>query len=464
MATHHTTGGSAEGLGLFDTWSSKGQKYPGFKEVAYQWKSLDGHKGPFITIGTLKMMAGAVGANVSGSASFEKFEPCETIVVDRWGKTIGAPASVPMAATLPTPEPLAVPEVKTVAVHHLSNPLAQYSLRDKVDELERNIVGQVFILNNLALMGQAAVWYALANTGKTLILLWLLIQAIKANVIDPANVIYINMDDNGDGLLTKARLAAEYGFHMVADGHEGFEAKVFRERMQEMIDNDTARGVIVVLDTLKKFVDTMSKEKSSNFARVVRQFVMKGGSVIALAHANKNPTLDGRIVYSGTTDIVDDFDVAYTLKTIGTNEDAKVRFVEFTNIKRRGSVVSSAAYSFSTENSLSYNELLLSVEEVDRNQLPTIKQTTEVESDAVVMDAIAACINEGVNTKMKLADAASKRAKVSNRAALKIIEKYTGSDPVMHRWTFGVQERGAKVFQMLDVTAVGIPESSSTVA
>ncbi len=219
-----------------------------------------------------------------------------------------------------------------------------------------------------------------------------------------------------------------------------------------MINNDTARGVIVVLDTLKKFVDTMSKTKSSNFARVVRQFVMKGGTVLALAHANKNPSDDGEIVYSGTTDIVDDFDAAYTLRTVGTHEEAKVRVVEFKNIKRRGSVALNAVYSFSTETSLSYNELLLSVEEVDPSQVRTIKRAAELESDTAVIEAILSSISEGTNTKMKLADAAAKRADVSKRVALKVIEKYTGSDPAVHRWTFGVQERGAKVFQKLDGT------------
>lgn len=54
----------------------------------------------------------------------------------------------------------------------------------------------------------------------------------------------------------------------------------------------------------------MDNGKSSDFAKVIRQFSLKGGTVIALSHANKHPGADGRTVYSGTTDIVDDFDCA----------------------------------------------------------------------------------------------------------------------------------------------------------
>lgn len=57
MAIHHTTGGSKEGLNLWDSWSSKGEKYrPG--ECAATWKTF---KGSGITKATLFKMAKDVG-------------------------------------------------------------------------------------------------------------------------------------------------------------------------------------------------------------------------------------------------------------------------------------------------------------------------------------------------------------------------------------------------------------------
>jgi len=328
------------------------------------------------------------------------------------------------------------------------NPLAKYFIQD-VGELERNAVDGVAILGSLALMGQATVIYAKQNTGKTLLTLHLIVEGIKSTKFDPSKLVYINMDDDSRGLSVKARLAQEYGFQMVADGHNGFEAKDFRDAVEKMVKTDNARGVIIILDTLKKFVDTMNKAKSTDFARFVRQFVLKGGSVIALSHANKHPNSNGKTQYSGTTDIIDDFDCGYILTTISVDSIKQEKIVEFERIKGRGNVAATAAYSYSVEQNVTYNEILLSVQEVDHERLTPLKQAAIELSDAEIIAVLEGCINEGVNLKMKLVSAASERAKVSLRAALKVLEKYTGNDPTLHRWAFVVRERGAKVYQLL---------------
>ncbi len=51
---------------------------------------------------------------------------------------------------------------------------------------------------------------------------------------------------------------------------------------------------------------------------------------------------------------------------------------------------------------------------------------------------------------MILAETVAERSGISKRGALKIIDKYTGSDPEKHRWDFKVHERGAKKYQLLD--------------
>jgi len=336
------------------------------------------------------------------------------------------------------------------------NPLAKYYLRD-IDRLEKMAMEQVLILGNIALLGQATVIFAKQNTGKTLITLFLIIEGIKTGKFDPSKLIYINMDDDSNGLAVKARLAEEYGFQMVADGFHEFEAKAFRAAMVKMIEADTAQGVIIVLDTLKKFVNTMSKEKSSEFAKVIRQFVLKGGTVVALSHVNKNPGSDGKPIYSGTTDIIDDFDCGFTLMTISEDHDRHIKVVEFENIKRRGNVALNAAYCYTLESDISYNELLLSVQQIAPDQLVPIKFEAAVLSDAQMISIIEGCIKDGINSKMKLSEIAAERAKVSQRTALKIIDKYTGDDPAINRWSFAVRARGAKVFELLSRPAVQPP-------
>ena len=415
MAVFHATGGSDEGLALVDEWSSKGLKYKGIQDIEVQWRSFKADVEKPITIGSLIWMARQAGADTNA-------------IMQR---------SPVVAAGTAKSEPIAL------------SPLARFSLQDSLPDLEKQRVEQRLILGDIVLLGQATMIFAPPNVGKTLILLSLIIQAIKAGRIDPTKLFYINMDDNSSGLVDKVHLSVEFGFHMLADGHLGFRAEDFRLAMEDMIKANTASGVVVVLDTLKKFTNTMSKESSADFARVVRQFSLKGGTVIALHHANKNPGPNGKLKYAGTTDIVDDFDCVYALQAVADQTECQLRVVEFTNEKRRGDVAETAAYSYSIERGLPYSELLTTVQEVDPAQVGPLKQAAELASDAPVITAIAACIAEGINTKMKMSDAGSKRANVSTRVALRVIEQYTGEDLNQHHWRYIVGARGAQVFELL---------------
>lgn len=359
------------------------------------------------------------------------------------------PVQTSAAPAPPTPVSQLVPPATRMA-------LTRYFI-DDLDDLERQAQAQVPILGLIVLAGQATVIYAKHNTGKTLIMFSLIMHAIQNKVIDPEKLVYVNMDDNSTGLIEKARIAQEFGFHTVADGYNGFEAKSFWKAMRQMIETNTARGQVIILDTLKKFVNTMEKKESSEFAKLARKFVMKGGTIVALAHVNKRPGANGKPVYGGTTDILDDFDCGYTIDTIDENPDTCTKVVEFENIKRRGNVPLSACYDFSTETGISYNELLLSVREIAADDMDVLKREQSLVTDATVIAAIEACIREGTNTKMLLAESVAERASISKRQAIRIIEKYTGTDPDLHRWHFVVKDRGAKVFVLLEQPTVQVP-------
>ncbi len=443
MAIHHESGGSAAGFSLADGWSSQGTGYAGSDGVAVHWKSFKTDSAKKKTIGSLIMLARAAGADVAGIMNEygeDAFEDCQGVVVHQNGTSTPMAKAAQTNATSPSVAPTS---------ENAINPLERYFIHD-LAELERQAVNQVLILGCIILMGQASVIYAKQNTGKTLIILALIIAAIKAGKFDPSKLIYINMDDDSNGLAVKAGLAKEYGFEMVADGHHGFEAKAFRVAMENMITNNTAHGVIIVLDTLKKFVNTMDKEKSSSFAGVIRRFVLRGGTLIALAHANKHPDNYGKTIYSGTTDIIDDFDCGYTLTTISQDADAKLKVVLLENIKRRGAVALEVSYSYAYEQNIPYTELLMTVQKVNPDQVTSLKNAAEVQSDAVVIDAIESRITGGINTKMKLADAAAVQANCSRRNALKVLDKYTGDDSTIHRWRYVVGDRGAKLFELLE--------------
>ena len=128
---------------------------------------------------------------------------------------------------------------------------------------------------------------------------------------------YVAADDNPAGVLEKIEWLGPYGVHVLAPGFLDFDPKHLTKLLQEMIDQDKARNAFVILDTLKKAVSLMDKREASGFADFARRFVMRGGTFLGLAHTNKRTDKDGRPIFAGTSDILDDFDCAYTIMEVG---------------------------------------------------------------------------------------------------------------------------------------------------
>ena len=127
--------------------------------------------------------------------------------------------------------------------------------------------------------------------------------------------------------------------------------------------------------------------------------------------------------------------------------------MEFRNIKQRGNVAQSLAFSYSSQSEISYLERLLSVQLVDPAELAAARQVAELRSDSEIVAAIEQCIGEGINVKMDLVKEAAERLNIPRRAAQAVIDKYIGTTLGTHRWTFEVKARGAKVFALLTPAA-----------
>jgi hypothetical protein len=267
MAIFHETGGSDQGLAVAIAWSSRGDKYAGEGEIKNKWQSFGNFTGNPVTVGTIHKMPASKGVDwIDVCASLEPdFEPCEYTIIH------------------PNEQPLVAP----AGTNH---PLARYSLTGKLHQLEQEVDEQVLILGELALMGQITVIYAAPNTGKTLLTLWMLIAAIKFGNLNPSKVFYINVDDSLLGVITKLRLAEKYGFQMIAEGHRHFRADDLLSILTDQTNKDQSKGVVLILDTLKKFTDIMCKHESTTFSKAIRKFVMQGGTCIALAHVTSTQT------------------------------------------------------------------------------------------------------------------------------------------------------------------------------
>lgn len=331
-----------------------------------------------------------------------------------------------------------------------THPLEKYTICGMSAELGKYASEEVLILGQIALKGQTTVIYAAPNTGKTLLTIYLLIEAIKQKKIaDPSKVFYVNVDDTSNGLLDKLAYAEEYGFHMFAEGYNGFKAKNFLSELEQLTENNQVSGAILVFDTVKKFVNLMDKTKSSYFTVITRKFTSKGGTIIALAHTNKNLSPSGKPVPAGTSDLGDDFDCSYTLAQVGGINSAGNKTVCFENNKLRGNVAQTATYSYSNESTISYTERLMSVEALNQTQLDTMNRIEKMESASKNIDIVLGCITKGINKKMELIDAFSTISKMSKKAAVRFINEYTGDETANHKWSYTVGAHGTKTYAAL---------------
>ena len=334
--------------------------------------------------------------------------------------------------------------------------LSQFSLNGKSQAMRSKMMADKYVLGRIAILGQATAIYAKPNSGKTLLTLHLLIESVAAGNINGADVFYINADDTYKGLVQKLELAEKYGFWMLAPGHGNFDSDMLLRILQKMIEEGTATGKILILDTLKKFTDIMDKRVSSNFGKVMREFVSHGGTLIMLAHTNKNRDTNGKVVFSGTSDIVDDADCAYTLDATDTGSDTKT--VLFENFKQRGDVAREVAYTYSTTEKQNYLDLLASVCELDEAKKQAHQDHARIvqmlERNTDIIEAITEALDSGVCLKTELIDQASKASGISKPKIGKVLDAHTGKEwQSGHRWYVTKAEKNAKIYHRLDVWA-----------
>jgi len=329
--------------------------------------------------------------------------------------------------------------------------LDSFVLNGESKNMKAQMLEDKYILGELAILGQSTAIYAKPNAGKTLLVIWLLIESIKAGNIIASDVYYFNADDNFKGLAYKLSLAEDHGFLMIAPGHKGFKSEMLPGILMEKVESDTASGKIFILDTLKKFTDLMDKGAASQFGDAIRQFVSKGGSTIMLAHVNKHTDANGKVIYAGTSDIVDDADCCYTLETI--EEDGINKVVEFTNFKNRGDVVKKALYLYGNVEGLNYKELLDSVIELDDQESKRIAARNimrdKLEKNQGIIDEITATINSGVTTKTELVNKVQGATGESKKRVIAVLTEHTGSDTNRGEiWMCRIGERNTHLYQL----------------
>ncbi len=436
-AIHHETDGSEEGLALADEWSSTGASYDGFKSIERKWASFNaGSKTP-VTMATIAAMVKDAGEDWMAlcSEADDPFMECATQVV-----RVPAPVRAPVAAPTDT-TPLS---------------LKQFSLLGNLDAVRQYAVKATPLLGALALKGQFTVFYANSNVGKTLITLHLVKEAIAANRIAADDVIYVNVDDGSDGILVKGEIAEQLGFHELAIGYQNFTLENFKSAINAMITTRSASGTLLILDTIKKFTDVTNKTESSAFAELMRKFTAVGGSVVALAHTNKNRNTLGKVVQGGTSDIPQDADCTYT---IDAEDQGVERIVKFENTKARGPVPSVVKYAYSLKEK-NYPKLLSTVREITVDELAfDFEVVPEENPQDRIIRAFKDVIGSGVTGKTELINSVRAITGFSRAKLATAHDSYCGSDPQRHHWNFKLVGRGLHEYFLIEKPEMELEEA-----
>ncbi len=412
MAIHFETCGSSAGLQLYDKWSATGSKYVGTVAIKKKWDGFHADVAEPRTIGTIRGLAKQHGADVA--ELMEPFSKVETEVVFSSGVTREDLPKFP-------PPPSKGPR------------MIRHSLTHRMDEVERLVMGEVLICGGLVAMGETTLISAEPNTGKTVLMVRLLIDSIRDGSLDPTKLIYLNLDDTSRGLYDKLKLAAEYGFEMLAPGF-GFKTSDTLPYMEEMMIDGTAHGCVVVVDTVTRLFDNNSKTETRAFTDVSRRFTGQGGTLILLGHCNKHRNKSGKLDYAGVSDLPNDVDCRYILDKMEADKAGQFKVVGFENGKRRSSVKQSAAYKYSTRQSQSYEDLLLSIQEVNAEDY-FYQMADDAPSESQVVAVVREILTKAPTTRMKLAMEVGEKVDLSRTKILAVMEKYGGADPSTHYWT-----------------------------
>jgi hypothetical protein len=159
---------------------------------------------------------------------------------------------------------------------------------------------------NLIPKGSINAYPSPPNGGKTAIFTHASCKMADAGM----KVFYINADANPSQLKYQQTKADKHGFRILAP--DAKDAGGVKGLMQTLVDlsklDVRLDDTVLVFDTLKKFVDMLSKGEMKSFMGLLRKLAAKGGTVCLLSHTNKYPGTDGKLIYEGTGDLRADVD------------------------------------------------------------------------------------------------------------------------------------------------------------
>jgi hypothetical protein len=311
---------------------------------------------------------------------------------------------------------------------------------DRLAELKQRAQDAIFILPQVALRGELTLFNAQYNTGKTLLALWLLKNRDMEATKD-MQIFYINADDSYNGGVEKTEWAMDFGVKMLIPNQFGFGTDMLLDLMRLAITSGGAQKTVFILDTLKKFVDTMNKGQAKEFNDKAREFTQAGGTLIALAHTNKNRDGDGKSIAEGVGDFHSDFDCAYTIEKVESITSSTTRTVAFEKKKMRGPVKQKVTFSYDCSEDATWMQRFDSIKRLDdkdaKKQVEGAKADAQFEEDKSIIAYIKDALKDGAKNKSTLTQNDLNKSSGSRTQRERVIATYNENNPDESRRFWG---------------------------
>ena len=178
-----------------------------------------------------------------------------------------------------------------------------------------------------------------------------------------------------------------------------------------------------------------------------------GGTIITLAHTNKNRSDEGKRIFGGTSDILDDCDCSYVIDGGGPDGHNKYRAI-FENNKARGDVAQKVVFQYSKLDGCTYEQLLNSIVRLGKKDAREADKENQLHKDIRVdkttVDAILDALGDAELLTKVILDHVTDETPIGRRPAKNALLKWTGEDYDQgHRWTVRRGDKNEKYYKKL---------------
>ena len=179
-------------------------------------------------------------------------------------------------------------------------------------EVQREYVEKLgqeeFLIENLLIRQHILVVIAMSGGGKTAIFFRYVAPVLARKGM---TVWYLDADSPASEHKAMKEIADKHGFRFLnADANLGAGIDELKKTLEDIATRDCdLAGHVFIFDTLKKFINMMSKDSAKAFFALCRKLTSKGGTVALLGHANKRRSKpEGHLEFEGVGDVRNDVD------------------------------------------------------------------------------------------------------------------------------------------------------------